>query len=421
MNKLYGLLLFCMVLYYFPKNLDAEVSNSNIHKANQLHWVEVYKGKLSTQIMMEFSQPIYFKKKILTDNFQLKLTFPGMEQHQFNAKQVIAKISQLKKHGLINNVYVLSKNNNIPKMILILEFAKDHQISDPNNSSQTKNIPNKLLIKWCKTEDPYRLVIDIFSQEDLDDLKNKNQTILFVKNDFYGSDASTQDRISPKKKDMRIILDPGHGGSDDGTKSFNLKEKDIALSIAKKTKSLLQKNGFKVLLTRSDDRDMSISERSELAEQLKAKLFVSIHVNSDGGKGGLPSGIETFYLDTKEFVTTAKQCGFLYMNMNRDPSVFELIDNHLKDNAQISMQLAQDIQYDLLHQLQSQNLSVCNRGVKSKGFMRVLLRSRIPAALVEVGFITNHNEALRLSSEAYQKNIALGIFSGINKFIKKQS
>lgn len=420
MKKLYYALFLCTFLRYTSQNASAETPIKNIQEVNRLNWIEVYKGKLSTQIMLDFSQPIYFKKKILKDTFQVKLTFPGMHEQQFCAKQVIAKLSQLKQDGLLNNVFVQEKNKNISKVALILEFARTRYGKDKNDPSKTVKIPNRLLLKWCKMDDPNRLVIDIFSQEAIETLQNKNQTILFVKNDFYASDSTNPDQPKSKKKDLRIIIDPGHGGEDEGAKNFNLKEKDLALTIAKKTKSILQDDGFNVLLTRSEDKNLTLVERSKLAEQLNANLFVSIHINSDGGKGGSASGIETFYLNTKEFVSPTRHGGFLFMNLKKDLSILNSIDEYLKENTRTSQQLATLIQKTLVTHLHEQNFNIKDRGIKADKF-RVLLRSSIPAALVEVGFLTNRKEALQLTNDTYQKNIALGIVKGINSFVAQHN
>lgn len=415
-------IIFCGCLCLL--NLSADNAVKLPQEINRLNWVEIYKGSVSTQIMFDFSQTVYFKKKIVKVNekCQLRLTFPGMQKHHFSVDQVIAKLSELKQYGLIDNVSVLEKNKNIVKVVLIIDFAKTRKELDSN--SQIKIKPNRLLLKWCKMEDPNRLVIDIFTQDALDDLNKKDATILYVKNDHYASDSgsgSTDQNIAEnksKKKTMRIVVDPGHGGQDEGAKSFNLKEKDLALSIAQKTKKLLQKKGHSVLLTRNEDKDLTLVERSKLAEQLKADLFVSIHVNSDGGKG-VATGVETFYLNLKEFISPTRRGGFLFINLKKDLSLLQTIDSYMKSNTQISQQLAELIQSSLIAQLRGQNYSIVDRGIKLDRF-RVLLRSQIPAALVEVGFITNSKEALHLMDEKYQQNIAVGIDKGIAKFIAQQ-
>ncbi len=382
---------------------------------NRLNWVETYHG-VSTQIMFDFSNPIYFEKKIIKENFQLRLIFPGMQLEQFSVKQVIAKLSELKKYGIIKNIAVAEKNKKFPKVVLYIDFEKTKQVKDnkkPDGNSYIRK-PNRLLIKWYKMEAPNRLIIDIFTQEDLDKLKNKNESILFAKNDLIKSDMTSNNSQS-----HRIVLDPGHGGKDYGAKGNGLIEKNIALDIAKRTKKILEENKYNVLLTRTQDYDLSLVERSTLAEQLKADLFVSIHVNSTKSSSTNQNGIETFYLQNSDLVSPTRHGGFLFINLKKDPSLITLIDEHIQANTQLSKTLAKSIQSSLINFLKSQQLYINDRGVKADKF-RVLLRSPIPAALVEVGFITNKNDASQLSEKEYRNKIAYGIFQGITQFIQRQ-
>jgi N-acetylmuramoyl-L-alanine amidase len=382
---------------------------------NRLNWIETYHG-ISTQIMFDFSNPIYFEKKIIKENFQLKLIFPGMQLEQFSVKQVIAKLSELKKYGVIKNVTVAEKNKKFPKVVLYIDFEKAKQVQDKNDITGNTYIsePNRLLIKWYKMEGPNRLIIDIFTQKDLDKLKNKNESILFAKNDLIKSD------ITPiNLKSHRIVLDPGHGGKDLGAQGNGLIEKTIALDIAKRTKSILEENNYNVLLTRTQDCNLSLVERSTLAEQLKADLFVSIHVNSTTSPSTDHNGIETFYLQNSDLVSPTRHGGFLFINLKKDPSLITLVDEHIQANTQLSRTLAKAIQSSLIKFLKSQKFDINDRGVKADKF-RVLLRSPIPAALVEVGFITNKDDALQLSDKEYRNKIAHGIVQGITQFIQRQ-
>ncbi len=382
---------------------------------NRLNWIETYHG-FSTQIMFDFSNPIYFEKKIIKESFQLKLIFPGMQLEQFSVKQVIAKLSELKKYGIIKNVSVAEKNKKFPKVVLYLDFEKTKRIKDKNDAAGNTYVctPNRLLIKWYKMEDPNRLIIDIFTQEDLEKLKNKNETILFAKNDLIKSDTAPSN-----SKTHRIVLDPGHGGKDSGAKGNGLIEKTIALDIAKRTKTMLEDNRYNVLLTRNQDCDLSLVERSTLAEQLKADLFVSIHVNSTKNTSTRHNGIETFYLQNSDLVSPTRHGGFLFINLKKDPSIIALIDEHIQANTQLSQTLAKSIQSSLVKFLKSQQIDINDRGIKADKF-RVLLRSPIPAALVEVGFINNDENAAQLSDREYRTKIAYGIFQGITQFIQQQ-
>ncbi len=364
--------------------------------------------------MFDFSNPIDFKKKIDKDNFQLRLIFPGMQMQHFSMKQVIAKLSELKRQGLIKSVQIFEKNKSIPKVVLTIDFEKTKR------TSKCQIQPNKLLIKWYKMESPNRLVIDIFTQENLDKLKDKNETILFAQNDVIKTDSNTKfKKNNSNHKINRIILDPGHGGEDMGAECFNLIEKTVALDIAKKARNILKKNGFSVLLTRQKDCDLSLIQRSELAEQLKADLFVSIHVNSTKHRPTSCNGVETFYLENSDLITPTRHGGFLFINLKKDPSLIKLTDLYVQNNTQTSKALAQSIQNSLINHLRNNQINISDRGIKADKF-RVLLRSPIPSALVEVGFITNENEASNLAEQTYRKKIAQGICNGISTFIQNQ-
>lgn len=413
-------LLACTILNHFTILLNAHEVKAHQNELNRLNWVEIYNGRLSTQIMFDFSNPVYFKKKIDKNNFQLRLIFPGMQIHQFSANQVIAKLSELKKYGFIKNIQIFENNKNIPKVVLAIDFEKTKKVQADATSSEYQVKPNKLLIKWYKMEDPNRLVIDIFTQEKLNQLKNKNETILFAKNEIFQSDTDIKfKKKSSNAKINRIILDPGHGGSETGAKCFNLIEKTIALDIAKKARNILAGNGYNVLLTRQKDCNLSLVERSELAEQLKADLFISIHVNSTKNGPTKSNGIETFYLENQDLITPTRHGGFLFVNLKQDPSLIKLTDQYIQDNTQTSKALAQAIQSSLISYLRSNHINITNRGIKADKF-RILLRSPIPSALVEVGFLNNRNDAANLSEQEYREKIAHGICNGIDHFIQNQ-
>jgi N-acetylmuramoyl-L-alanine amidase len=382
-------------------------------EVNRLNWVEIYNGRISTQIMFDFSNPIDFRKKIDKDTFQLRLIFPGMQVQHFSMKQVITKLSELKRQGLIKNVQIFEKNKTIPKVVLAIDFEKTMK------ANKHQACPNKILIKWYKMESPNRLVIDIFTQENLDKLKNKNETILFARNDTIKSDINPKfKKPNSNTKINRIILDPGHGGEDMGAECFNLIEKTIALDIAKKARAILKKNGFNVLMTRQKDCEISLVQRSELAEQLKADLFISIHVNSTKNRPTACNGIETFYLENCDLITPTRHGGFLFINLKKDRALIELTDQYVQNNTQTSKALALAIQNSLINHLKNNQINISDRGIKADKF-RVLLRSPIPSALVEVGFITNEDEASNLAGQDYRKKIAQGICNGISNFIEQ--
>jgi len=179
---------------------------------------------------------------------------------------------------------------------------------------------------------------------------------------------------------LTIILDAGHGGSDPGASANGLLEKNLTLEITKRVASLLTGINLNVIMTRSDDRFLELSERSSLANDIGASLFVSIHINSGGGEG-----IETWWNDK-----------------NTKPGE--------------SNQLANNIQSEII-----KSTNAKDRGVKGRtpnnGDFHVTRVPNMPSALVEVGFIDNKNDANKLKNNAFLQNAAQGIANGIKLFL----
>lgn len=174
-----------------------------------------------------------------------------------------------------------------------------------------------------------------------------------------------------------IVLDAGHGGKDPGAIVEDVTEKEITLSIALKTRELLENSGYKVAMTRTDDSFLSLDDRAAYANRKNAKLFISIHCNSsEDGAGG---GIETFYSEYKE--------------------------ESAKNPAEL-------IQHSMIEQTAAKD-----REVKTANYT-VLVRTKMPSVLVETGFLTNETERALLSEDDYQEKIAQGITDGILKYFE---
>lgn len=170
---------------------------------------------------------------------------------------------------------------------------------------------------------------------------------------------------------LTVVIDPGHGGKDPGAFRYSVKEKDLALNVAKKLKILLEAQKMKVVMTRSTDITLSLEKRAEIANKYKDSLFVSIHFNA--AYKGLESvkGIETFYVSYN------------------------------------GKRLASTIQSEMVKTLNS-----VDRKVKKKGY-KVLEETNSPAVLVECGFISNYSERQHCSRSWYQSLCASAIAKGI--------
>ena len=365
---------------------------------NTLRSAEACTKRFAPQLLLEFTGSLYFEKKIYPEKVQLELIFPAMTMKNFKDKKVLNEINKL--GDLVKDVKLFYAKVPTPGVVLRINFAY-----------------NDILVRWNKLEDPARLIIDFFRKSDLKNLHNKGKRLLQAKNK---NQRAIKKMINLKPtlydKNLRILVDAGHGGRDTGARGFFLlKEKDVALDIARRTKNLLKKNGFNVFLTRNGDKTLTLKERSELAGQLKADFFISIHVNAVPNVQRA-SGVESYFLNSKDFLPAVRRGGFLFVSNRNDRILAKFADLTLKNNIGLSEQLATNIQNSIVKFLDYKKLPVVDRGVKKNTF-RVLLRSEIPVALIEVGFLTNKREAKRLSTPYYRQLLAYGICNGIRKYI----
>ena len=210
-----------------------------------------------------------------------------------------------------------------------------------------------------------------------------------------------------------IVIDAGHGGKDPGGGSAgHIIEKPIALNISKKVGAILATKGYTVLLTRDTDRFIPLKERTAFATKHKADLFLSIHANAS--ENSKANGIETYYLDVMSTDKNAEAIA-ARENANSGYSIQEL-ETLLKgliveSKSEDSRRLAQHVQRELVA-----STGAADRGVKHARFV-VLIGTRVPAILVETGFVTNPTEGQKLTSDAYQEKVAAAIVRGIEKFL----
>lgn len=215
----------------------------------------------------------------------------------------------------------------------------------------------------------------------------------------------------------RVVIDPGHGGHDEGTHgAHGLIEKELVLDVALRLGKLIEDGmGAEVVFTRSDDTFVPLEGRTDLANERKADLFVSIHANSSP----LPriTGVETFYLNfpsSKDAADVASR-----ENATSDKSIFELRDLvqkiTLHDKSEESKEFAGRVQA-ALQALSSKNFPAeYNRGVKKAPFI-VLIGANMPSILAEIGFLTNAKEEALLKKPDYRQKVADALFRGISKY-----
>jgi N-acetylmuramoyl-L-alanine amidase len=203
--------------------------------------------------------------------------------------------------------------------------------------------------------------------------------------------ASPENYLAEAKKNYKpsipqhakplIILDAGHGGSDEGAKVHFFQEKKITLSTVLLLKKQLEDMGYRIILTRSRDVYIPLHRRVSIANRTRAVLFVSVHYNASQSKEA--RGVEVFYCSGQDTWRT-----------------------------QASKKLASAILSQLVTQTQAES-----RGVKAGNF-HVIRETEMPAVLVEAGFITNFDERSSLRDKSYLEKIAKGIAAGIDKYLK---
>jgi N-acetylmuramoyl-L-alanine amidase len=217
----------------------------------------------------------------------------------------------------------------------------------------------------------------------------------------------------------RIVIDPGHGGHDFGTIGpSGLPEKTLVLALAQGLRKMIQdKIGAEVVLTRDTDTFIPLEERTALANQHKADLFISIHANSS--RIHSISGVETYYLDfaktDSEREIAARENA---TNVNNVRDLEDLIKKIARaDKSTESRELASIMQKKLYSGARQILPSTKNRGVRSAPFI-VLIGANMPSVLAEVAFISNPKVEKLLAKETTRQALIKALFTGIEGYMK---
>jgi N-acetylmuramoyl-L-alanine amidase len=217
----------------------------------------------------------------------------------------------------------------------------------------------------------------------------------------------------------RVVIDPGHGGKDTGTVGRGgLKEKDLVLAVSLKLRDLLeQRLGVEVVLTRDDDRFIPLEERTAIANQKGADLFISIHANASRNRKAF--GIETYVLD---FATSDAEIEVASReNAGSQKNIRELEDLLRKiarvDYNRESRDLAHTVQKELVAGLSTDSREQRDRGIKQAPFI-VLIGSNMPSILTEIGFISNPADEKLLMTAAGQERVAEALYRGIEAYFR---
>lgn len=296
---------------------------------------------------------------------------PNSISLDFDENDQISKIFiSIPQAGLKYRTFILSN----PDRLVIDTFGTTiSDFSDPFTSRYSKIIQRVrygYLDKNENQEEGIRIVFELKKRISIkENLQNDNLLELMLFDEYA---------VSSSKQKYLVVIDPGHGGNDPGALgSGGIKEKDVTLGVSYYVRQMLIESGIGVLLARSDDSEILLQPRVDVANNNKSDIFVSIHCNAM--EGSSPMGVET-YFRTPQSTGLAKT----------------------------------------MHKNMIKTLNTPDRGIRIRNFF-VIRKTTMPSVLIEIGYITNYKEGILLSTADYQKKVAVAIFNGIKEYLGEQS
>ncbi len=229
--------------------------------------------------------------------------------------------------------------------------------------------------------------------------------------------------ITAVHKKMRIVVDPGHGGKDAGAVRGKYREKDWNLAVGKELARLLKKGNFDVKITRETDTFIALSDRSKMANNFKADLFVSVHVNAT--QNSKANGFQVYFRSEKATDKEAAETAALENEaMQYEEVHYNFVDALLQSLAKNeyineSSKLAGYMK-NAVHKQPGIGIAVDQKNCIRQANFYVLKGVQSPAVLVEMGFISSPKDRARLSQGSVQKKMAQGIYNGIVSYAKQE-
>lgn len=277
--------------------------------------------------------------------------------------------------------------------------------------------------------DPYRLVVDIYPREAgagapaVKPPAAGDKPVLTqppVKRDVDPNDPKFDGASLARQLGLgvrTVVIDPGHGGPKPGTISKGgLQEKEVNLAIALALRKLLREAGIEAVLTRESDVDVGLDDRTVIANQKRADLFVSIHSNAhrDRKRGG----VETFFLNVSPDPSVIELAAAENATSTKNIGEMKSILQKIMQNSKVkeSYALAEAIQRNLVKSLGRDLPGIRDLGVKGGPFW-VLIGGEMPSVLVEVAHLSNAKEEARLKTPKFRDLAARGIFDGIMEYV----
>lgn len=346
-----------------------------------------------------------------TDNY---LRHTSLVDNQLNLRFKYAlgdiKNFTLRHNGIYKHVYDI-KNGVLPPNKNLSQYktpaVKVFRIGQYSKTVLRVVIESKFRLKQAHTLKKNTLTLHLPSYKNMSNKNNAVNNKVVTKHYNY--------RRARQYK--TIILDAGHGGRDVGASGKGIREKNLTLSMTHKLKNVLKKMGYRVLMTRTKDKTMSLKARTEFANKYKGSLFVSVHANAAPRKRNPKvsyEGIEIFYLLTKNSKRVKNKRAVYRGKKIYTKNAYKKMISKWKIKE--SKKAAKQIRKNILHNVQKKYV-IRDKGVKRNDFW-VLLATQMPSVLVEMGYLTNKRELKKLKKQEYQDLLVEGIAKGINAYFK---
>jgi N-acetylmuramoyl-L-alanine amidase len=333
-------------------------------------------------------------------NAKLKSSYVGKNLKSIHCSSI--RVSQFKKNT-VRVALEVDRSYSCEAYRPMLAYSSYH-IPLPKFRSVKKSVYSKKPKKIKKIKKP----IKVAHVKD----KNKNKNLSF---------------ILPSKSSGKntVVIDAGHGGHDPGAVGGRKREKDLVLQISKRLRKQLIKRGYKVYMTRSDDRFLKLHQRTKIADRKDAMVFISIHANSvPKRKKNRIHGIETYFLsnakDARSQRIAARENKSVLKGAGSRLSKQVIVDSVLNGPKIVeSNKLAVSVQSRIMTNVHTMYKNVKSNGVKHAGFY-VLAGASRPSILIEVGYISHPRERKRLFNSKYQELISKGIAEGIDIYLNNR-
>jgi len=325
-------------------------------------WAIKTNGVLELRTKSNTNLKAYFQKANQISGDRFWVDFPG----ELKNPRII------KGNGPIKEIRLGKPNKG--KTRLVIEFKKETYLK-PLTWQMVGLDQNRWRIKLFDPKYSFKQIGEGLVDKRKGNIKQNKNSIRKKKSDYHFLKLP-----DVKQNKFSVVIDPGHGGPDPGAIGIGgIREKDVVLEVSKIIKNLLSEKGVKVRLTRENEIDLDLPPRVSFANNTDADIFVSIHANASRGKRRDINGLETFY----------------YRGWR-------------------GRSLAKKIQKEILRVSPGSP----DRGVK-QGRFYVIKNTRMPAVLVEIGFLTGRLDARRLEKTTHRKRLAYAIAKGILEYLYK--